>query len=114
MAKRKPSRSGVSLNQPLSDQPWWVKTIVWVGVPTAAMGYLLYFVIGSLSARLDHISSSMDRHQGDMASLIQHLQEDTSRGWALVSVSQRICLNTAKTEPDKLQCVISMTKGQQP
>ena len=71
MAKRKPR---VDLNQPLSDQPWWVKTVVWVGVPTCVAAYLLYFVLGHLSTRLDNLAAGMERHQGDMASLIQHLQ----------------------------------------
>lgn len=115
MAKSKPRRSarGVDLNQPLSDQPWYVKTLVWVGVPTVAFGYLLWFVLGDMSGGMKAMRESMDQHQKDMASLIQHLQAETDQQWVQLGVTQRICINTARTDADRLACVsIARRTGQ--
>jgi len=90
---------------PLADAPWWVRSVVWVGVPTAAMAYLMWFVLGNFAGQMSHLSSSYDQHQQDTASLIQHLQQETEQAWAQLAVMQRICLNTAKTDADRLACV---------
>ncbi len=114
----------------MSDQPWWVKTIVWVGVPTAAMGFLLWFVVMNQGNKLDDIvsgHSEMSRAQVAMtervAALVIELQkqrEDTSAAeraraqssWAQLSVQQRICLNTSKTDADRIACA-SLTQSPQ-
>ncbi len=78
---------------------------MWVGAPTGIAAYLLYFFVRGLSAQLDHISSSMDRHVQDMSVLVQHLQNDNDQAWVSLGVMQRICLNTAKTGDDRIACV---------
>lgn len=107
MAKKPSHRSsrGMDLSQPLSDQPWYVKTLVWVGVPTIAFGYLLYFVLGDMSGGMKEMRAALARQQQDMAGLIQHLQNDTDQGWVMQSTLARICINTARTDADRIACV---------
>lgn len=106
-----------STSQQLSDGPFWLNVAVKFGAPTVLAGYLVWVFVSDVVGSQKHIIAAMEQHQKDMAGLVQHLQEDTSRGWALVSVSQRICLNTAKNDQDRMQCVISMNApggGKQP
>jgi hypothetical protein len=79
--------------------------VVWVGVPTAAAAYLLWFVVGGLTTKLDHQAATFDQHQKDMAALIGHLQVETEQSWVMAGTLSRICLNTAKTDADRMACV---------
>lgn len=96
----------------ISEQPWWVKTFVYVGAPTAAAGFLLWFVVSVLSAQLDGLTKSMQTHQSDMAQLVRHLDEESQQSWVTASVLARICINTAKNDADRLACVTVSRKPQ--
>jgi hypothetical protein len=106
MAKAKPgARRSVDTSAVLADQPWYVRTVVYVGLPTVVAGYLLYFVVGQLSQRLDSLSSTLTTHQTDMRGLMTHLEQEAEQSWAMVGSLSRICLNTSKTDADRLSCV---------
>lgn len=92
-------------SQPLGDQPWYIKAIVWVGAPTAAAGYLLWFVLATVAGHLDAMATTLEKHQQDMTALVAHLQQDTQQTWVQLGVMQRICLNTSRTDADRLACV---------
>lgn len=109
--RRRPSPS-VDLSAPLAEQPWWIKTLVWVGVPTIAFGYLLYFVLGDMSGGMKDMRAALAQQQKDMAGLIQHLQNDTDQGWVMQSTLARICINTARNDADRIACV-SVTRRPQ-
>lgn len=90
---------------PLADQPKWVKTFIYVGVLPAIVGFLLYFLTAILDARLDKIDANLVAHQLDMKILLSHLEEETEQRWVQLGISQRICLNTAKNDSDRVACV---------
>ena len=109
--KRKaPTRTTGAVASVLADQPWWVKTVVWVGVPTAAMGYLLWFVLSGMATRLDHLAATQDQHTKDMTALVTHLQQETQQSWVQLGVMQQICLNTARNEQQRTLCVTSLPR----
>lgn len=110
MSGKKAQVSRRSAESVLSDQPWWVKTVVWVGVPTAAMGVLLWFVLSALTTRLDHLSATQDQHTKDMSALVTYLQQETQQSWVQLGVMQQICLNTARDERQRLLCVTSLPR----
>lgn len=92
-------------SQPLGDQPWYIKAIVWVGAPTAAAGYLLWFVLTTVTGHLDAMAATLEKHQQDMSALVVRLQEGQQQSWIMVGTMSRICLNTSKTDADRLACV---------
>jgi len=104
------SKNGNSSSAPLSDQPWWVRSLVWVGAPTAASAYLLYFVLGQITDGQKQMLATMQAHQTDMASLVRHLEQDSEQQWVLIGISQRTCINTSKTDADRLACVSVVRK----
>lgn len=100
---------------PLANQPWWVNVVVKVGVPTAAFCYLLWVFTSSFATKLDAMITVQQTHQVEMANLVTQLRvtNDTQveagrtreqQAWAQLSVLQRICLNTAKTDADRIAC----------
>lgn len=89
----------------LDNQPWYVKTFVWVGVPTAAFSVLLWFVLGTVSVELKNIETALASHQSDMQKLLVHLEDESEQRWVQIGVTQRICINTSKTDADRLACV---------
>lgn len=105
MAKRPPRTRGMDLNQPLSDQPWWVKTVVWVGVPTAAFGILLWFVLRIISTQMDTVIATQSKQEKSLAELTGHLEQETEQSWVIQGTLSRICINTARTDADRLACV---------
>lgn len=102
---------------PLSDQPWWVRSIVWVGVPSAGLAFMLWFFVGNFDRR-------MQQHQDDLAKLVIEIQAQTkldqqkmetqlNQAWVQLGVMQRICLNTSKTDADRIACA-SLTQRAPP
>lgn len=79
---------------PIDSQPWWIRAIVWVGVPTALAGWLLW-----------QQDTTMKKFSADIAALVQHMNTDTDQAWVQLGVMQRICLNTARTAEDRVACV---------
>jgi hypothetical protein len=79
---------------PLGHQPWWVRAGAYVGVPTLILGAVMWWV-----------DRKFDAHVVDTAVLVRHLEEETQRGWQTISILQRVCLNTARTEDDKMACI---------
>lgn len=88
----------MDFSQPLDDQPWFIKAVVWVGVPTAAFAVLLWFVLGNMSEKLDRMSN-------DMSEVAKHLSTETQQSWVIQGTLSRICINTARTDADRLACV---------
>lgn len=97
-SRRPPSSS------PLGDQPWYVKTLVWVGAPTAGAAYLLYFVLHVLTAKLDTMTGALTQNQANTAALVTQLQGERDQAWATINTLSRICINTSRTDSDRIAC----------
>ena len=110
MAKKKP-RSRMDhirdvATQPMSDAPWYVRAVAYIGVPSAIAVFLVYFLTNlftTMTTRLEAIQSHTE-------ALGQYLKTETEQSWVTLSALQRICLNTSKTDSDRLSCV-SLNRG---
>lgn len=71
-----------------------------------ALGLVYWFTVKQ-DAKLDRIADDMSAHRQTTAELVTHLQEEAQQSWQLVAISQRICLNTAKSDADRLNCVVT-------
>ena len=98
-------------NSPLSGQPWWVQAIALVGAPVAGLAYVIWMFFGNYSAKLDSIDHRLSSHESASSAtstaFIKHLDDDVQQRWLLISTMQRICLNTSKTDNDRLNCALS-------
>ncbi len=122
MAKKKPLRSRIpsiitTAQAPLSDQPWWIRSLVWVGAPTAVAGYLLWFVVNGVITKLDHMNDNLLKSTVELTAVkveiqgvTKRLEQDASQHWVELGIMQRTCINAGRTDADKLAC--TMTRGQ--
>jgi len=68
---------------------------------------LMYVIVIRQAAQFDRMTEDIRTLQSSITSLVGHFQDDRDQMWALIAVNQRTCLNTAKTDQDRLNCVIS-------
>jgi hypothetical protein len=82
-----------------------VNGIIKLGVSSALALGLVWWMTQVVSAKLDE-------HMKTTAELVEHMKQDSEQQWQLVSVAQRICLNTAKNDADRLGCVVTAKRQQ--
>jgi hypothetical protein len=110
MAKKKPRVQSHShaMNfggSPLDGLPQYARIAAWVGIPSAAMIFLLWWTTMGNPDHLQLKAMEID--------LKQHVaNESTAIGqtWQLISTLERVCLNTSKTDADRIACVV-VTQG---
>jgi hypothetical protein len=109
MAKHPPTTRGSS--NPLSNQPWWVQAIALVGAPVAGLAWIIWMFFGNFNVKLDSIDHRLSSHEmaatATSSAFTKHLDDDVTQRWLLISTLQRICLNTSKTDNDRLACALS-------
>lgn len=76
-----------------------------VGLPSAGLAYLIYALVSSFGAELASIDRRLDAHEKASVAIAEHLQQDNEQSWVLIGVIERVCINTAKTESDRIACV---------
>ena len=69
------------------NMPWWAKFISAVGVPSAALLFLIYWLTTSHAAALEQHS---------------HAQEHDME--VLTTIMQQVCVNTADTPEEQAGC----------
>lgn len=84
--------------------PWWLKAVDKYGVTAVAFGFMLYFFLYKFDSKLDSIDASLQAHQTASMKIVEHLTEETNQAWATLAVMQRICLNTARSQDDRVSC----------
>lgn len=112
MAKKRTRIDSVkdAVSTPMSDQPWYVRAIAIIGVPSAIAVFLVYFLTNlftAITTRLEAIEGAQRSSTQVSQTLLRHLEQDTEQMWQLVSINQRTCLNTAKTDGDRMACVVA-------
>jgi hypothetical protein len=108
--KRRATSFRESVTQPISDSPWYVRAIAFIGVPSAIAVFLVYFLTNlftAITTRLEAIEVAQRSAVQVSSTLLKHLEQDTESMWQLVSINQRTCLNTAKSDADRMACVIA-------
>lgn len=122
MAKKPPSRTSrlrgivTTTQAPLSDQPWWIRSLVWVGAPTAAAGYLLWFVINGLSVQFTQMNDNLVKATTELSAVkvevqavSKRLADDAAQHWIELGLMQRTCINAGRTDADKIACTLTQT-----
>jgi len=118
MAKKRPVKKGHPLSGmtgALTNLPWWVQGIAWVGAPVAGFGWVLYFILGSFNVQLSAMNSSLTAHiaasSATMDLIRKHLEDEVQQRWIQIGIEQRTCLNTSKTDADRIACA-GLVRGQ--
>ena len=84
-----------------------IEAAVKLGVPAVIAMGVVWWMGMMLTARIDRIVERLDQHDKSTAELVSHLNSDAQQAWRLVAISQRICINTSKTDQDRMSCVTS-------
>lgn len=98
------SRIPEAAGSAMAGLPVWVQGIAWVGVPSAIACFFVWWMTSSVTVRLTAIETFLAKHQQDSATDIQQT-------WQLIAINERVCLNTSKTNEDRVACV---TMGRAP
>lgn len=109
MAKRKPRHvvpphthqsSSANRGSPLDSLPTSWRAAAWIGIPGAAMAFLLWWTtLGNPDhAVLKAIDSSLSQHVSNERTAIDQM-------WQLIAAAERTCLNTSKNDLDRIACV---------
>lgn len=93
----------------LAGSPWWVRATTWVGVPTAAFVFLLWWLTMGADAKLAHIdqvvtseAAASTTHDNRVQTSFQRLeqrQDETTR------ILVALCVNAAKDEAARNRCL---------
>lgn len=88
----------MSSQNPLANMPWWVQAVTYVGLPAVILGVVMYWQRQDAVAQREKIEAQVTTLAVQMVS---HVRDNG----ALLQVAQRICLNTAKTQDDRISCL---------
>lgn len=99
----------------MSQRPWYFEAAMKFGLPAVAAGFLLWFLVVKVDAKLDGLSQQQAVHQEQMAvklsEVVSALNKQISRqdemlnqAWIQIGVTSRTCLNTSKTDADRIAC----------
>ena|SRR3990167_8479132 len=111
MAKKplKPPAPRVSVaelvSNPMAALPAIGSFVARVGVPSAIALGMFWWLTSDLSTRLGAIEAALMTHKIDTASIAAHMTQESEQSWVIVGTLSRICINTAKTDADRLSCV---------
>ena len=78
--------------------PAWVRLTVLLGVPAVIAMFLVYSMVGSVTAKLISIEMKLDYHE------TQRLRDMSSMNAFLYA----ICLNGAQTEVERARCAVAL------
>lgn len=58
------------------------------------------------------VTTKFDAHMQQTAELIEHLNQEADRGWFMLGAVQQTCINTAKSDADRLACISTTRRPQ--
>lgn len=113
MAKRRVSdaATGARKRTPMSTRPWYFDAAAKFGLPAVAAGFLLWFLTFVVDKKLDAIAKAQVTQQDlqvqtseKLTSVVSLLSQQLDQAWIQVGIIQRTCLNTSKTDADRIAC----------
>lgn len=84
--------------------------IIQIGVVSALLGYLVFWVTGRVEGRVNHIEDMLNRHVVATDAIIDKLDDQLANQRIQISVTQQVCLALGKSAADRRAC-ISATSG---
>lgn len=83
---------------PLSGLPVYARMVAWIGLPSALCIFLIWIVTGDLKAQVR-------QQTADITVIKLYMSQQAEVAWQLVGINARVCLNTSKTDADRIACV---------
>lgn len=107
----------------MATRPWYVDVGIKFGIPTVAAGYLMWFLTSVVSAKIDKSLEMQQTHQDVvvkqqevittlLSQLIAQNRQALDQQWTQLGVQQRTCLNTSKTDADRIACAALTSRPQ--
>ena len=99
----------------VQNRPWYVDVGLKFGIPSVAAGYLMYFLVGVVNAKMDTMLQMQEAHQNTVTAKMSEVvvllgqqnaqaKQALDQQWTQLGVQQRTCLNTSKTDSDRIAC----------
>lgn len=82
-----------------------IEAAVRLGVPAVIALGLVWLLGMSLQTKMERTADSVAALDKRMGELVAHLNADSAQSWRLIAISQRICINTSKSDQDRISCV---------
>lgn len=90
---------------PLGSLPSWAKSVLYVGAPTVAAGWLIFWLTGNVQSRLTAIESALSDNAKLSVAVTEHLKAEDERAWTTLGTLQKICIELAKSDADRIDCI---------
>ena len=87
-----------STSSPLAKLPVWAQVVAWVGLPSALCVFLVWSIVGDIKVQAK-------QQTADIAAIKNYMAQQADVAWQLVGINSRVCLNTSKTDSDRIACV---------
>ena len=88
--------------------PWWIKTVFYFGAPTVAAGYFIWILTSQAAVAQ---ATMLENQRVLITNLATHMEDSTREGARntrqLEQIERllfRICINTAVTSADRVDC----------
>lgn len=83
----------------------WGRLAAYVGVPSVIAIFLVWNLTSNVNARLDGQQAELKAMSLALSAVAKHMDSDGVQMWMLVAAAQRTCLNTSKTDLDRIACI---------
>ena len=84
--------------------PWWIRAVVYMGVPAAIACYLVYILAQTVAASQTQVQSTLNTLAVSVSTMQgEHVQIKVLNE-AMLKVLQASCANAAQTEEKRVNC----------
>lgn len=83
------------------NTPWWIGSIIKLGVPAAIALFLIWFIVSTISPSITFIKENLVLHADSATRVGREIHEQNEK---LMKVLQQICMNSAKNNQERNGC----------
>ena len=87
-----------------SDIPWWIRAVVYMGVPAAIACYLVYILAQTVTASQGQVQTTLNTLVISVSSMQAEHNQIKMLNEAMLKVLQATCANAAQTEEKRANC----------
>lgn len=102
---RQTSGNGSGNGNPFAGMSPWMRFIAFIGVPAAIALYLVYRLDGRSAQELAGISAELRAHQAVSSVMATEIADHKSETKTLIALMRAICVNTARSDQQRRECV---------
>ncbi len=89
---------------PLNNLPEYARTVAWIGLPAFLCLFLVWFVTSDIKAQAKQQSTDIAEIKTILIRQAAAEQERTQQTWQSIGIFSRICINTSRTQEDRIAC----------